>query len=241
MGNRGLLRSMVLFAGLFLLCGTLRVLTYHRDLCECFSQLFCAAMLLFWSIRVWNRVTDRRLRRLILSAAGSLLLFLLLQMFRGCLTFDKLTYQRYLWYGYYIPYITTPLLLFLCALAVYRPREEPLPRWSRPVAAVTAALALCALTNDLHQWMFRFPGGVFVDADHYSPGLAFWLYFACYGALLLAGFIIALRKAWKIRRGLSFLIPLLPPLLLGVWMIQNLLHAAPAVGGVKIWVESDCF
>ena len=241
MRNRGLLRSMAIFLGAFLLCGALRVLTYHRDLCEGFSQLFCATMLLFWSVSVWARVTDRRLRRLILGTAASLLLFLTLQMFRGCLTFGKPVLQRYFWYGYYIFYIGTPLMLFFCALAAYRPQTQPLPRWSRAVAAVTAALALSALTNDLHQQMFRFPDGVFRDSELYSPGPLFWLYFFCYGALLLSSFIIVLRKAWKIRRGLSFLIPLIPPLLLGVWMVQNLLHVVPAIGGVRLWIESDCF
>ncbi len=241
MRNRGLLRSMTIFLGAFALSGALRVLTYHRDLCEGFAQLFCGALLLSWAVTVLARVTDRRLRRLIAGTVASLLLFLILQIFRGCLTFNRPVLQRYSWYGYYIPYIGTPLLLFLCALAAYRPQEQPLPRWARFVAASAAALALCALSNDLHQRMFRFPGGVFVDTDLYSPGPFFWLYFFCYGALLLSGFIIALRKAWRIRRGLSFLLPAIPPLLLGVWMVQNLYHVVPSVGGVKLWIESDCF
>ena len=241
MHDRGLRRAMAVFACAFLLCGALRVLTYHRDLCEGFSQWFCGVLLLLWAVTVRSRVTDRRLRRLILGTAASLLLFLILQLFRGCLTFGKPVLQRYFWYSYYIPYIATPLLLFLCALAAYRPGEQPLPRRAWCAAAAIAALALCALTNDLHQWMFRFPGGVFRDTEEFSPGPVFWLYFFCYGALLLAGFIITLRKAWRIRRALSFLIPLIPLLLLAVWMFQNLRHAAPAVGGVKLWVQSDCF
>ena len=241
MHDRGLRRAMAVFACAFLLCGALRVLTYHRDLCEGFSQWFCGVLLLLWAVTVRSRVTDRRLRRLILGTAASLLLFLVLQLFRGCLTFGKPALQRYFWYSYYIPYIATPLLLFLCALAAYRPAEQPLPRLAWCVSAATAALALCALSNDLHQWMFRFPGGVFRDTEEFTPGPVFWLYFFCYGALLLAGFAVTLRKAWRIRRGLSFLIPLVPLLLLAVWMIRNLLHAAPAVGGVKLWVQSDCF
>ena len=240
MRDRGLWRATAVFAGAFLICGVLRVLTYHRDLCEGFSQWFCGVLLLLWAVTVRSRVTDRRLRRLLLGAAASLLLFLILQLFRGCLTFGKPVLQRYFWYGYYIPYITTPLMLFLCALAAYRPAEQPLPRWAWLAAAATAALALLALTNDLHQWMFRFPGGVFTDTEESSPGPVFWLYFFCYGALLLAGFLITLSKAWKIRRGLSFLIPLIPLLLLGVWLVLNLCHIAPAVGGVKLWTQSDC-
>ena len=232
---------MALIAGLFLLSGVLRVLCYHRDLCDGFSSLFCAVMLLSWSVRIRNLVADRRLRQLILSTAASLLLFLTIQMFRGNLTFGSPVVARYSWYGYYVPYIGTPTTLFLCALAVYRPRTQPLPRLAWVVAAASALLALSALTNDLHQLCFRFPGGVFRDTELYTPGPLFWLYFFCYGALLLSSFVVSVVKAWQIRRGLSFLLPTIPPLLLGVWMIQNLLHAVPSVGGVKLWIESECF
>ena len=238
--NRGAMRAGAVFAGLFLLCGALRVLTYRKDLCDGFSPLFCGSLLLFWAVSIRTRVTDRRLRRLILCTAAALLLFLILQLFHGCLIFDNFTLWRYTWYSFYIFYIAPPLLLFYYALAIYRPHEQPLPRWSRAVAFAAAALVLCAMTNDLHQWMFRFPGGVFEDPELYSPGPAFLLYFACYGALLLSSFLIVLRKAWRIRRGLSFLLPLIPPLLLGIWMVLNLYALSPSVGGVKLWLESDC-
>ena len=240
MGRRGR-RMSALIAGLFLLCGALRVLTYHMDLFDGFSNLFCAVLVLLWALTVRTRVTDRRLRRLILCAAASLLLFLTVQLVRGNLIFGNPVLARYCWYSYYIPYIGTPLFLFLCAVAVYRPKDIALPRWAWVVAAVAAALILCALTNDLHQLMFRFPGGVFRDTDDYTPGLFFWLYFACYGALLLAGFVLSVVKARRIRQGLSFLLPAVPPLLLGIWMVQNLLHSAPSVGGVKLWLESETF
>ena len=229
------------FAAAFLLCGALRVLTYHKDLMEGFSSWSCALLLLFWTERVRARVTDRRLRRLIVGTAASLFGFLLVQLFRGILSFGRPALQRYCWYGYYIPYITTPLLLFFCSVAVYRPQRLPLPRWIWVVAAAVGALALCALTNDLHQLMFRFPGGVFRDTDEYSPGPLFWPYFVCYGALLLASLRVTLHKAWMIRRGLSFLLPAIPLLLLGLWMVGNLYHIVPSFHGVKPWIESTCF
>ena len=232
---------MALMAGLFLLSGALRVLTYHMDFCDGFSSLFCAVLLLLWALTIRTRVTDRRLRRLILCTAGSLLLFLIVQLIRGNLIFGDPVLARYCWYSYYIPYIGTPLFIFLCALAVYRPQGRPLPRWAWAVAAAAAVLALCALTNDLHQLTFRFPGGVFRDTDDYRPGPFFWVYFACYGLLLLTGFLVSVVKAGRIRRGLSFLLPTVPALLLGAWMVLNLLHVAPAIGGVKLWVESECF
>ena len=87
-------------------------------------------------------------RRNIKSSHGvlGLLLFLILQIFRGNLTFGEPVLERYFWYGYYIPYIVTPLMLFLCALAAYRAPERPLPRWSWLVTAATAASRWCSGT-----------------------------------------------------------------------------------------------
>lgn len=56
-----------LVAGVFVLCGLLRVLTYQMDLLDGFSQLLAGALLLIWTIEVQTRVTDRRLQRLILN------------------------------------------------------------------------------------------------------------------------------------------------------------------------------
>ena len=191
MKNHRLLTTALLFVAAFLLCGIVRLMITNPTVLNGFALFFCAAMLLLWAMSVRTRVTDRRLRRLILGVVASLLLFLVLQIFRGNLAWTPLL-ERYCWYGYYIPYLLTPLLLFLCALAAFRAEDEPLPHWSWVVIAGAAALILCAISNDLHQQMFRFPGGVFTDTELFSAGPIFILYFVCYGALLLAGFVLTL-------------------------------------------------
>ena len=60
MRNRGLWRTAICFTGAFLLCGALRVLTYHKDLFEGFSPLFCGRLLLFWAVRCWSRIPSWR-------------------------------------------------------------------------------------------------------------------------------------------------------------------------------------
>ena len=51
------------FIGSFLLSEALRVLTYHKDLCESFSQWFCGGLLVLWAMTVRTRITVRRLKR----------------------------------------------------------------------------------------------------------------------------------------------------------------------------------
>ena len=59
MGNRGLRRSILIYLCVLLLSGALHVLTFHKDLFECFAQWFCGAMLLLWALSIRTRVTDR--------------------------------------------------------------------------------------------------------------------------------------------------------------------------------------
>ena len=132
MRNRGLWRTAICFTGAFLLCGALRVLTYHRDLTQGFSPLFCGSLLLFWAVSVRTRVTDRRLRRLILGTVAALLLFLVLQLFHGCLIFGRLVLWRYTWYAYYILYIAPPLMLFFARWRFTGPMRSRCPAGRGP-------------------------------------------------------------------------------------------------------------
>lgn len=107
MKNHRLLTTALLFVAAFLLCGFLRVTITNPSVLNGFTFQVCGAMLLVWAMSVRTRVTDRRLRRLILGVVASLLLFLILQIFRGNLAWTPLL-ERYCWYGYYIPYLLTP-------------------------------------------------------------------------------------------------------------------------------------
>ena len=59
-------RNIALFLLAFLACGILRVLLYPYNFVYGLSSLFCGALTLFWSISMQSRVTDRRLRRMML-------------------------------------------------------------------------------------------------------------------------------------------------------------------------------
>lgn len=87
-------RNFVLFAAAFFLCGVLRVLFYQTDFTFCFSQIFCSALTLLWAITVRKRVTDDRLRSLMLWFAVSLLLHFILQILRYDLFDNSITAQQ---------------------------------------------------------------------------------------------------------------------------------------------------
>ena len=233
-------RMAAAFAGLFVLCGVLHILTYRRNFAECFVQWYCAVLLVLWSLSVHIRVTDRRLRRLLWAVAGFLVLFLLCQVVLYDLCFDDLTVRRWCWYGYYISFLSTAALLLLAAEAVWRAPSRPLPRWTRIPVAGSALLILGVLTNDLHQLAFRFHSVPFLEADK-SYGPLFYAYFAAFAALILLGFRTMLGKARALPIGPRRWIPMLPVALLSVWLLLNSLGLLHRAKGVLIWNIGECF
>ena len=62
-------RNTVFFVAAFFLCGVFRVLLHRVDFAYCFSQIFCSVLTVLWAITVQKRITDSRLRSLILLIA----------------------------------------------------------------------------------------------------------------------------------------------------------------------------
>lgn len=187
-------RNIVLFSAAFFLCGVLRVLFYQTDFAFCFSQIFCCVLTLFWAITVRKRVTDDRLRSLMLWIAVSLLLHFVLQILRYDVFDNNITAQRYLWYAMYVPMTAQPLLCYFLAVYIHRPQDKPLPRSYYLFIVIGALLVLGFLTNDLHFLAKSFPTGVLDDNGQEKNGWLFYLInIFIYGLYALA-FAIILKK-----------------------------------------------
>lgn len=114
---------------------------------------------------------------------------------------------RYTWYLYYLPMLCIPVLLFFVSLYVYAEDEQQIKRKWGWAAIVTVILVLLVLTNDLHQWVFRFqPGFANWDSD-YSYGWGFtivtvWeylMYIAAVAVLIAKCSISKIKhRAWLI-------------------------------------------
>ena len=194
----------------FVLYGISRVFTYSVDLTMGLSQFFWGVVVLIWAASVWKRVTDRRLRTLLLAVCALLLVYMLMQLLRYDILCNFFTVRRWLWYGFYVPMLDVPLLCLAIALLVHRPKGSPLPRWFWILAGIGGLLVLGVLTNDLHFQFVRFPTGVLNDNGDEKNG---WLNYAAngfqYGAYLVF-FAILIRKSRSLRRQKYRWIPLLP-------------------------------
>lgn len=234
-------RNIALFAAAFLLCGVLHVILWGVDFTYTFSQLFMSILTLLWVLTVQKRVTDARLRKLLLWIAAFMILFYVLQIMKYRLFYGFTSVQRYLWYAYYIPVMAISLLCFYLALYIYRPKEKSLPAVSYLPIVIGILLALGVLINDLHFLAFRFPSGILSDDAEYRNGPLFFLFAVGFLVLLILSYWIILRKCHQTVRGKLRFLPVLPLIAETVYCVLYLLGAAPRINGIKLWDAGEFF
>ena len=228
-------RNITLFAAAFLLCGILHILLYSVEFTLSFSQFFCGVLTLYWAVSVGKRVTDGKLRVIMLWIAACLLLHFCLQIMRYTFFYESITVGRYLWYAYYVPMIAEPLLCFFLAVHIYRPRTSPLPRAYMLLILAGIVLALGVLTNDLHFWAKSFPNGVM---DGIGQEKNEWLYyivtfFIC--GLYAMTYAVILKKDLRFARGRYRWLSLVPIMVSLVYFSLFSLNVGIRLFGARLW------
>ena len=136
-------------------------------------------LLLFslWGYSLDRRIIQPQALHCLRLTAALMLVWLVLRTLKYEFVTD-LTVARYIWYLYYLPMLFIPLLGVYIALSLGRSGEFRLTGRIGALAIVPAVLFLLVITNDLHQQVFAFSGGVPGGQDNSSfshrP-----LYFAC--------------------------------------------------------------
>ena len=136
-------------------------------------------LLLFslWGYSLDRRIIQPQTLHCLRLTAALMLVWLVLRTLKYEIVTDP-TVARYIWYLYYLPMLFIPLLGVYIALSLGKPQEIRLNVRIGCLALVPAVLFLSVITNDLHQQVFAFSGGVPGGQDNSSfshrP-----LYFAC--------------------------------------------------------------
>ena len=228
-------RVLLWLCAAYVVCGLLHVLLYDVPYLDGFSDCFCCVLTLVWALSVRKRVTQRKLRVLLIGIACALLLHFFLQLCRFLLFLHPLRVRRWLWYAFYLPMDSLPVLLLALALRIYRPADKPLGRGFWAVTALFALLTVGVLTNDLHFWFKSFPSGVLDDDGREVSG---WLYyvlsFFTYGTYLLS-FGILLRKSRRFGgQGWRWL-PLVPLAVAFAYFLLYPLDLGHRWFGKRVW------
>ena len=152
-------------------------------------------LLLFalWGFSLDRRIIQRQALHCMRLTAALMLVWLVLRTLKYEFVTDP-TAARYIWYLYYLPMLFIPLLGVYIALSLGKAEEFRLGGKIVALAIIPAALFLLVITNDLHQQVFVFSGGV-PSSHSYSHGI---FYFCCLGwmvACMAFSLILLLKKS----------------------------------------------
>ena len=156
-------------------------------------------LLLFslWGYSLDRRIIQPQTLHCLRLTAALMLVWLVLRTLKYEIATDP-TVARYIWYLYYLPMLFIPLLGVYIALFLGKPQEIRLNVRTGCLALVPAVLFLSVITNDLHQQVFAFSGGVPGGQDNSSfshrP-----LYFACLVWMVACMFFSLVRLLNKSR------------------------------------------
>lgn len=179
------------FTILFLAGGFLHILLYGVDFADAFCQLYYGFLTLIWGITLSLRITDRRIRRLLLGVVFLLIACFLLQAVKYRFAETGSVLYRYVGYLYYISFILIPLLMLYVAFSINLPEEKRIPRISGLFIIPCIIFIILFMTNDLHGLIFHYKDE---SMSSYSHGILFYISYAMNIVYFTAAILIFFRK-----------------------------------------------
>ncbi len=155
------------------LFGLMRVLLYF-------------ALLTAWILRVKRTVQQQATRRYLLISGLLMIFWLYIRSIKLEFVLSP-TEMRACWYLYYLPMLFIPVAALLAALTIGKADGEDVGIKAKLLWLVSASILLIVLTNDFHQFVFKFPADIppVMRSDRvysYAPG-----YFIAVGWMALCG------------------------------------------------------
>ncbi|MBQ8933655.1 MAG: hypothetical protein IJ061_05155 [Lachnospiraceae bacterium] len=231
--NKRMLQTAMIAAVLVLAalsCQFVRYITDNRylDRLAAFLRTFLyLGMFSAWGVSVRQRVTQTQVRRYLTGVALLIVIWLIVREYRFRFVSDP-DLQRYLWYAYYIPMMSIPMLALLISMSLDRPDEYRLPGWTYLVYFPTALIILGILSNDFHQLAFRFPESALFWSDHdYTHGLLYYLAVGWASLCAVLALFYMIRRSRIPGSGYQVWLPLLPFILALAHVILYTLRFPP--------------
>lgn len=163
-----------------------------------------------WGVSVNRRVVQSQVRFILNSVSVTMVLWLTLREFKFRFV-ENPDVIRYLWYSYYIPILTIPLLAFFVSLSLGKNEKYRLPGKSFLLFLPNLILILLVMTNDLHELAFVFPENATVRTENdYSYGPVFFISALWCLVLALISLINMYIKSRKFEKTFLRWLPIIP-------------------------------
>ena len=185
-------------------------------------------ILVSWGISVYDRIVNKVIRRHLITLVALMMFWMLMRTLRLTVFYYVFPIGQWCWYAYYISMILIPQVCLMAVNYIGKPEDYRLPKKWHLLYIPSVALIVGILTNDLHQWAFRFHLGYEIGWDDYQRS------FLYYAAVVWIFSCIALMIWQLLRRcripGTKKMI-WLPMAMLGIGVLYTLLYL----------VDSDIF
>ncbi len=153
-------------------------------------------LLVVWCVSLHRRLMDLRIRRLLVGVGILLVLWITAKTVKyEFLISNTDPIGRYMWYCFYIPMIMVPLFGVFIVDFIGKPEGYRSPKWMNVLYVPALMLLGCVLTNDLHQWVFRFYNGIENYDSDYSYGIPYFFAMAWFILLGLYFVVMLLKKS----------------------------------------------
>ena len=178
-------------------------------------------ILVFWGIAVYDRIVHKIVRRYLLTLVALMMLWMLMRTLRHTVFRYVFPVGQWCWYAYYISMILIPQICFMSTKYIGKPEGYRMsPLWQL-LNVTSVILIVLILTNDLHQWAFRFIEGYEAGWDIYERGFLYnaavvWI-FTC-----IVMMIVTIVKNCRVPKTHKFIWR--PVAMLGVGVLYTILY-----------------
>ena len=201
-----------------------------------FTAVFCP-ILIMWGFSVRNRIIMPHVRHCLVGISVSLLMLFVLRTCRYEFFYESPEINIFLWYMYYIPFVTVPTLSFHAAVRTGSDPESKPPVCIPVIWGLSLILIISILTNNLHEQLL-------IIKDDYSSGHG-WLYyvFLIYSFILTITSLIILFRKCQISLCRKHVYMPVSLCMIGIVMLTVYLvnGGSPELFGVKLYLMQEVF
>ncbi len=179
-------------------------------------------ILVFWAASVYERIVNKTICRYLITLVGLMIIWMLLRTLRFTVFYHVFPVGQWCWYAYYIGMIFIPQVCLMATKFIGKPEDYRLSKRWHLLYIPSVTLLVGILTNDLHQWAFRFYLGYEKGWEVYRHGFLYYIVvvwiFACI-ALMIAQ-IVKNCRIQGIKKTIW-----LPVMMLGIGVLYSVLYA----------------
>ena len=132
-------------------------------------------ILVSWAVSVYDRIVNKTIRRYLITLVGLMMLWMLMRTLRHTVFLYVFPTGQWCWYAYYISMILIPQISLMAAKCIGKSEEYRLPKSWYLMYIPSIAIIVGILTNDLHQWAFRFHLGYEAGWDVYQHNILYYI------------------------------------------------------------------